>query len=87
MPLLPLVPADLDLTQPIDPPIPNNQDIPKNELDIFFRTIQAFIPEGKTWDDLTEKEQNELKGKYRFDYFRPSMYQGVTSCGKMSNTL
>ena len=62
-----------------------NQDIPKDQLDIFFRDIQAFIPEGKTWDDLTDKEQAEIKDKYRFDPMRPGMYGAITGFGKMVN--
>ena len=55
-----------------------NQDIPKDDMDIFYRTIAAFIPEGKTWDDLTEDEKEIIKNRYRFDYLRPGCYQGIT---------
>jgi len=66
-----------------DAPIPNNQDIPKNEMDIFFRNINSFIPEGKTWDQLTHEEKKKAMDQYRFDYMRPGIYQGITGFGKM----
>ena len=67
--------------EPKDPSVPNNQDLPRNEMDIFYRTIYAFIPEGKKWEDLTPKEQAEVKAKYRFDALRPGTYQGITGIG------
>jgi hypothetical protein len=59
-------------------PVPNNQDIPKDELDIFFRDIKQFLPPGKTFADLTPEELELVKNRYRFDYYRPGQYQGVT---------
>lgn len=62
--------------------VANNQDLPKDE-DIFYRDESEFLPEGKTFDTLTEKELKELKNKYRFDYLRPGCYQGVTGLSKV----
>lgn len=79
MPLQPLesfIPAS-------EPGISPNQDIPKNEMDIFYRVESEFLPEGKTWDDLTDKEKAELKSKYRFDPLRPGTYQGITGLENM----
>lgn len=63
-------------------PIPNGQDLPK-EMDIFFRNEAEFLPAGKTFNDLTLKEKIELRNKYRFDPFRPGVYQGITGLGGM----
>lgn len=81
MSLQPLVPVILE----VEHPVPNNQDIPKNELDIFYRTIECFMPEGKTWDDLTPREKTEVQSKYRFDPMRPGCYQGITGLSKGLN--
>ena len=62
---------------PKDNPIPNNQDIPK-DFDIFFRNEAAFLPAGKTIDDLTPEELEMLKIQYRFDPLRPGMYQSIS---------
>lgn len=59
-----------------------SSEIPK-EMDIFYRTIDAFIPEGKTIDDLTEKEIELIKNKYRFDPMRPGIYQGISGVKNM----
>ena len=60
-----------------DPAVANNQDLPK-ELDIFFRGESNFLPPGKTLEDLTPEELELLKNRYRFDPFRPGIYQGIT---------
>ena len=36
--------------------VQNNQDIPTGEMDIFYQTEAEFLPEGKTFADLTEDE-------------------------------
>lgn len=80
--------ANVVLEQAItDQPIPNNQDIPKNEMDVFYRDESFFLPEGKTWNDLTDKEKKEAKDKYRFDVLRPGCYQGITACGRMGDNI
>lgn len=61
-----------------DDPIPNNQDIPKDEMDIFFRNEADFLPPGKTFDDLTAEELQLLRSQYRFSPLRPGTYQGIT---------
>ena len=58
--------------------IPVYQGIPKNQLDIFYRDIKAFIPEGKTWETMTKEEQTVAASKYRFEYMLPGVYQGIT---------
>ena len=62
--------------------VDTNSEIPK-EMDIFQRTEESFLPEGRTFEDLTEKELRELKNKYRFRYFKPGKYQGITGIGPM----
>ena len=48
------------------------------ELDIFYRSFESFLPEGKTFDDLTEKEKKSVQDQYRFSPLRPGIYQGIT---------
>ncbi len=61
----------------IPKPQDTNQDIPK-ELDIFYRAADQFLPEGKTWEDLTDIEREEVRSKFRFDPYKPGMYQAIT---------
>ena len=49
-----------------------------DELDIFFRDESYFLPEGKTFDDLTDEELAHLRNQYRFSALRPGVYQGIT---------
>lgn len=77
MPLMPLANVILISEHTVSP----NQDIPKDQLDIFFRDESEFLPEGKTWADLTEEEKALVKARYRFDPMRPGMYQGITGLG------
>lgn len=79
MPLMSL--ANLVAEHTVSP----NQDIPKDEMDVFFRSESSFLPEGKTWDELTEEEIAAIKSRYRFDPMRPGTYQGITGLGKMIN--
>lgn len=60
-----------------DPPIPNGQDIPK-EMDIFCRSEESFLPPGKKLSDLTPDELKLLEMRYKFSYFIPGIYQGIT---------
>jgi hypothetical protein len=83
MPLLPLANVILDSEHTVSP----NQDIPKDEMDIFYRGEQEFLPEGRTWESLTDKERTDLKAKYRFDPLRPGMYQAVTAVGRMGANI
>ena len=73
---------------PLDKPSPSvdtNQEIPK-EMDIFFRDESEFLPPGKTWADLTEKERTEARNRYRFDAMRPGQYQSITWITKEGKT-
>jgi len=74
-----LVPQ-LDYTSNIDPPVDNGQDVPK-EMDIFYRNESAFIPEGKKFEDLTQREQQIVKSRYRFDPMKPGIYGAITGIG------
>ena len=74
---MPLANVMLEAEHTVSP----NQDIPKNEMEIYFRNESHFLPEGKTWSDLTDKEKAEVKAKYRWDYYRPACYQGITGIG------
>lgn len=57
-------------------------EIPK-EMDIFYRQVSAFLPEGKTLEDLTPEELNKIKAQYRFDPMRPGIAQTITGFGHM----
>jgi len=72
MPLTPL--ANID--GPYE--IPNNADIANNRLDVYYRSINDFIPPGKTWETMTPEEIEKVQAQYRFDYMRPSQYQAIT---------
>lgn len=51
------------------------------ELNIFLNTEADFLPEGKTFEDLTQEELETLRRQYRFSPFRPGIYQGITGIG------
>lgn len=61
--------------------ITTNDEIPKDELDIFFRDEAQFLPPGKTWADLSPEELKLARDRYRFDPLKPGMYQGITGIG------
>lgn len=61
--------------------VPNNQDIPRDEMDIFEKLPKDFLPEGKTFNDLTPEEKRFLQSQYRFSPYRPGTYQAVTGIG------
>ena len=63
-------------------PIDNNQEIPK-EMNIFYSSLSSFIPPGKTWEQLTPWEQQEIKDKYRFSPLKPGIYQGITGLNNL----
>jgi hypothetical protein len=67
---------------PPSPPVELGSEIPE-EMDIFYRTIEAFLPDGKELEDLTPEELNKIKAQYRFDHYRPGVYQGITGFGNM----
>ena len=57
--------------------VDTNSEISK-EMNVFQRTEEQFLPEGKDFSDLTEEELKKLKAQYRFDYYKPGVYQGIT---------
>ena len=65
---------------PQDVPIGNGQDLPK-DLDIFYKDESEFLPEGKTFADLTPEEARIVQNKYRFSCLRPGMYQAISGMG------
>ena len=62
---------------PQDAPTFDVQVIPK-ELDIFYRNEADFLPEGKTFADLTPEEERRLQSQYRFSPLRPGLYQTIS---------
>ena len=64
------------------PPVFNTEEIPK-ELNIFYRQAKAFLPEGKTFSDLTPEELKKVKSQYRFDPMRPGIPQTISGFGHM----
>lgn len=69
-------------TPPPENPLETGKDIPK-DLDIFFRSEEDFLPKGKTFDDLTAEELEQVRREYRFSPYKPGIYQGITGLGKM----
>ena len=72
-----------DVTSPDNPAVFNYQVIPDN-LDIYWRTIYAFVPEGKTLEELTPEERKEVDEMYRFSPGIPGIYQGITGFGRIT---
>ncbi len=62
--------------------VETNCEIPK-EMDIFFRAESQFLPEGKTFDELTKEEKAMVQAKFRFDPMKPGIYQGISGFGNM----
>ena len=81
MDMLPLDDSDPNAPAPAqDSKVLDVGDIPK-ELEIYQQTERDFLPEGKTFADLTPEELRILKNQYRFSCFRPGMYQTITGFG------
>jgi len=81
MDMLPLDDSDPNApTQAQDSKVLVVGDIPK-ELEIYQQTENDFLPEGKTFADLTTEELRVLKNQYRFSPFRPGLYQTITGFG------
>jgi hypothetical protein len=59
-------------------PVETYDSMPSGGMEIYQLTEADFLPEGKGFDDLTEKELKHLKNQYRFRDFRPSQYQAIT---------
>jgi len=62
--------------------VDKDSGVPK-EMDIFWSSFNSFIPNGKTWNDLTPQEQEEVKNRYRFSPMKPGIYQGITGLSNM----
>ena len=71
-----------DVSDVVNPVIPSGtpSDVPK-ELSIFMRTEEQFLPTGKTWSDLSPEEKQSVLNRYRFDPYKPGIYQGITGYG------
>ena len=69
--------SPLPLTEEQQAAIPISSDIPK-DMDVFNQPESFFLPEGKTFAQLTPEEIIELRNKYRFAEYRPGIYQGIT---------
>ena len=52
-------------------------------MDIFQRVESQFLPPGKDFADLTKEEADQVKRQYRFDYYKPGVYQAITGLGNM----
>lgn len=65
---------------PCEPKVNTMDDISK-DADLFFWNENYFLPEGKTFSDLTDEEENELRQKYRFNPYRPGYYRGEREIG------
>jgi hypothetical protein len=59
-------------------------EVPK-EMNLFFRVESDFIPKDRNIKELTQKEKDEIRAKYRFDYYVSGQYQTITGFGKMFN--
>ncbi|MFA7219293.1 MAG: hypothetical protein WC119_02155 [Synergistaceae bacterium] len=73
---------DFAFEEPVPEFVDTWDEIPK-EMDIFYRQVSAFLPEGKTLEDLTPEELNKIKAQYRFDPMRPGIAQTITGFGYM----
>jgi hypothetical protein len=65
------------INMPSSDPIFNVESIPK-EMDIYFKSEQSFLPDGKTFSELTPEEEARLRSQYRFSPFKPGIYQTLT---------
>jgi hypothetical protein len=60
----------------------SSDDINKLTIkDIFDRSKE--IPQGKTFDSLSDKEKKRLMNRYRFSGYKPGMYQTISGIGNM----
>ena len=63
-------------------PADHGMGIPK-EFNIFITAESDFLPEGKTFEDLTPEELSLLRNRYRFSPLKPGMYQALSGFGGM----
>ena len=54
----------------------STMDEVSKDLDIFFWNEVYFMPEGKSFETLTDEERHEVRQRYRFDPYRPGVYHG-----------
>jgi hypothetical protein len=59
------------------PKVDTYDDVP-SDMDVFWRTESQFLPPGKTFEDLTEKEMTKLRNQYKYDYYKPGVYGAIT---------
>jgi hypothetical protein len=59
-------------------PISTNDEMPKGDMDIYYRSEESFLPEGKKLEDLTPEELEVYKNKIRFSHMVPSSYQLIS---------
>ena len=71
------IPLDTPPSEEKELNIPTIADIPK-DMDVFSQTEATFLPEGKTFAQLTPEEVITLRNKYQFSPYRPGEYQGIT---------
>jgi len=64
-------------------PIDTGQEVP-DEMNIFYKAFDAFIPPGKQWKDLSPEERELVKNQYRFSPFKPGTYQAITGINNLS---
>jgi len=69
---------------PGEPKVDTYDDV-SHSMDVFQRTEEQFLPPGKDFEDLTEKELLHLKHQYRYDYYKPGVYQAITWLRKHRN--
>lgn len=59
-----------------------NDEIPE-AMDVFQRSEEQFLPPGKTLEELTPEELIHMRRQYKYDYYKPGVYQGITGIGRM----
>ena len=58
----------------------------QNDSDLTIKDnfdLSKELPEGKTFESLTDEEKKKLMMKYRFSGYRPGAYQLITGIGNM----
>ena len=80
------IPLDTPPSEEKELAIPTIADIPK-DMDVFSQTEATFLPEGKTFAQLTPEEVITLRNKYQFSPYRPGEYQGITWRTKDGQTI
>ena len=77
MDLLPFFPTQPDPDpEPITTGVGVERTISK-DMDLFRRGESDFLPDNKTFEELTDQEKQDLRNKYRFSAWRPGLYSGI----------